>query len=127
MIVVDANIIVYAFTQCEFTRSARAVIEGASGVAVPQLWRQEVANALVVIERKGLLSTGQATQAFSDALSIFLIREREIDPLQALREALASGLSAYDSEYVTLARKLKCPLVTNDRRILSAVPDIAVS
>ncbi len=127
MIVIDANVIVYAFTPCALTRSARAVIEGAGGVAVPHLWRQEVANALVVIRRKGLFSTEQATQAFADALSTFLTREREVDPQHTLHEALLSGLSAYDGEYVTLARELECRLVTNDGRILKAVPDVAVS
>ena len=127
MIVVDANVIVYAFIPCDLTGSARAAIEGVAGVMVPRLWRQEVANALAVITRKGLLSAEQATQAFDDALTTFLNREREVDPQQAFREALTSGLSAYDSEYVTLARTFQCPLVTNDRRILTTVPDIAVS
>ncbi len=127
MIVVDANVIVYAFTPCEMTARARAVIEGAGGVLVPRLWRQECANALVVIARKGLLSAKQAKQAFAEALSTFVIREREVDPQQALDGALSSGLSAYDSEYVTLARELRCRLVTNDMRVLKAVPDIALS
>ncbi len=127
MIVVDANVIVYAITPCDLTGTARAVIESASGVIVPQLWRLEVANALAVIERKGLLSVEQATQVFADALGIFLIRERPVDPRQTFHEALATGLSAYDSEYVSLARKFRCRLVTNDRRLLNAVPDIAAS
>ncbi len=61
-------------------------------------------------------------QAFTEALSTFVIREREVDPQRALDGALSSGLSAYDSEYVTLARELRCRLVTNDGRILKAVP-----
>jgi predicted nucleic acid-binding protein len=39
--------------------------------------------------------------------------------------ALESGCSAYDCEYVALARLLSVPLVTEDRQLLAAVADIA--
>ena len=127
MIVVDANVIVYAITVCDLTAIARSVIEHAEGVIVPRLWRHECANALVVLSRSGLLSSKDASKVFAGALEAFIGREREVDPRLTLREALSSGLSAYDSEYVALARGLECRLVTNDGRILKAVPDTALS
>lgn len=36
-----------------------------------------------------------------------------------------SGLSAYDAEYVALARELDCTLLTNDGRIVREAPDVA--
>jgi predicted nucleic acid-binding protein len=35
--------------------------------------------------------------------------------------------SAYDCEYVALARQLAAPLVTSDRRVLAAIAESAVS
>ena len=37
-----------------------------------------------------------------------------------------SGCTAYDCEYVALAKHLGVPLVTTDRQVLSAFPDMAV-
>lgn len=36
-------------------------------------------------------------------------------------------MSAYDGQYVALARRLGTPLITGDRRLLRAFPDIARS
>ena len=125
MIVADANVILYALTQGEHTAAARKALEGEDGVAVPTLWRLEVANALAVILRRGLLTPEEATQAFTGALATFSSREHDVAPDAALRIALESNLSAYDSEYVALARQLGCTLVTNDRRIIREAADVA--
>lgn len=125
MIVADANVILYSLTRCEHTSTAREALEGADGVAVPPLWRLEVANALAVIVRRDLLTPEQATEAFAGAIRTFTNREHEVVHDAALRVALESGLSAYDAEYVALARELGCTLVTNDARILREAPDVA--
>lgn len=126
MIVADANIILYALMTGERTAAAREALERADGVAVPPVWRLEVANALAVIVRRGLLSREQAEELFSGALAAFSSREHTTAPDAALRTALVSTLSSYDAEYVSLARALKCSLVTNDARILREAPDVAL-
>ena len=125
MIVADANVILYALTPGEHTATARRALEGADGVAVPTLWRLEVANALAVITRRGLLTPEEATQAFTGALATFSSREHEVAADAALRIAIDSALSAYDAEYVALARELGCTLLTNDGRIVREAPDVA--
>lgn len=127
MIVADANVILYALTPGEHTSAAREALEQADGVAVPALWRLEVANALAVIARRGLLTPEQVINAFSGAVRTFGSREHETSPEAALEIALTSGLSAYDAEYVALARELRCTLVTNDSGILRKAPDVARS
>ncbi|MFW6313566.1 MAG: type II toxin-antitoxin system VapC family toxin, partial [Spirochaetota bacterium] len=67
----------------------------------------------------------EATKAFTGALATFSSREHEVAPDAALRIALESGLSAYDAEYVALARELGCTLLTNDGRIVREAPDVA--
>ena len=48
-----ATVNLYALTSGEHTSTAREALERADGVAVPALWRLEVANALAVIVRRG--------------------------------------------------------------------------
>jgi predicted nucleic acid-binding protein len=44
-----------------------------------------------------------------------------------LEAATARNLSAYDAQFVVAAADLEVPLVTSDRRLLNACPDIAVT
>ena len=125
MIVADANVILYALTPGERTSSAREALEGADGVAVPRLWRLEIANALAVMVRRRLLTRKEATQAFAGALATFSSREHEVALDAALRIALESGLSAYDAEYVALARELGCDYSPTTDGSLVAAQDVA--
>jgi predicted nucleic acid-binding protein len=43
-----------------------------------------------------------------------------------LELAVSSGCSTYDCEFVVLARNLAIKLVTMDRKVLDAFPDLAV-
>jgi predicted nucleic acid-binding protein len=122
VIVADANVILYALTSGEHTSAARETLERADGVAVPKLWRLEVANARAVIVRRGLLTPEQSTEVFAGAVNTFASRERETAPDAALGIAMQSGLSAYD---VALARELGCTLVTHDARLLREASDVA--
>jgi predicted nucleic acid-binding protein len=53
--------------------------------------------------------------------------EFSVGSLDVLRLAAQSRCSAYDCEFVALARELNVPLVTTDNQILSAFPETAVS
>jgi predicted nucleic acid-binding protein len=44
-----------------------------------------------------------------------------------LELAISSGCSAYDAEFVALARDLGAPFVTMDKAVLAAFPDTAVA
>ncbi|MGE3520547.1 MAG: type II toxin-antitoxin system VapC family toxin, partial [Vicinamibacterales bacterium] len=43
----------------------------------------------------------------------------------ALLRAIESGISVYDTLFVELAARTSCPLITLDRAVLKAFPDIA--
>lgn len=44
-----------------------------------------------------------------------------------LEECARSGVSASDAEYLVVARSLNVPLVTKDRRLLSAAVGVALT
>lgn len=88
---------------------------------VPQLWELEVANALLVAERRGRVTEAQATRIVS-LLSALPI---SIDPTgPAMTTLLATGrqhrLSAYDSTYLVLAARDGLPLATLDEKLRRA-------
>ena len=63
-----------------------------------------------------------------------LARELEGAKFEALDPQLdrvaiwvSRGLTAYDASYVALAEQLDFPLVTDDRAILNAAPDVAIA
>ena len=49
--------------------------------------------------------------------------EYDVDSYAVLRLAESSGCSAYDCEYVALAKELRVRLVTLDKQVLGAFPE----
>lgn len=90
-------------------------------VHVPALWQSEFANALVGLERRGLLAAHQVdaivarTERFGleihDAFA-------SISPLISLTRA--RGIKAYDASYLHLAASLGAPLYTRDGTLRAA-------
>jgi predicted nucleic acid-binding protein len=99
------------------TRAKQALLSGTRAV-VPVLWHLEIANGLVVAERRGILASSDAMLALlqleqlcAQALEV----EADIVPMrQAFMTARTYQLSAYDSVYLDLALRVRLPLATLD-------------
>ena len=128
MIVVDANIVLPLLREDACTAGTRDVRARDSDWVVPSLLKAELANALLKDVRAGFLSLDGAMLASATAADV-LADARELDPSFAdiVVTAHRSGLTAYDATYVVLARTLGVPLITEDKQILRACPDIAQS
>lgn len=127
MIVVDTNILVYFWLPGEWTPAARRLLALDPDWAVPVLWRSEFRNVLAITVREGRFSLTDAI-AFAEAAQQQLKgRELAVESDEVLRLADDSGCSAYDCEFVALARRLAVPLVTNDRQVLKAFPELATA
>jgi len=127
MIVVDTNLIAYLYlTSDHSTQAERALLMDPLWVA-PLLWRSELCNVLVLYVRKKRLTLADAWQIMEEALRLMEGREYEIPSHEVLALAAASTCSAYDCEFVALAKDLNIPLVTADRQILAQFPDVATS
>lgn len=88
-------------------------------VWVPALWPIEVANVLLVAERRGRL-TSAGSARFLELLGGLPIRVDGQTHERAFGSVLSTGrefgLSAYDATYVDLAIRLGAPLATRDKR-----------
>ena len=127
MIVADTNLVAYLLIPGERTEAAEAVRARDSGWVAPPLWRSEFQSVLVQHLRVNSLDRTTALAAWSDAEALLSGREQAAEAVRILDAALHHTLSAYDAEFVALAEELGVPLVTGDRRVLKACPDVAVS
>lgn len=132
MIVADTNLVAYLLTPGERTEAAESArVRDPEWVdpewVAPPLWRSELRSVLVQHLRAGSLDPTTALAAWTDAEALLRVGTMEPDTGLALHAALERGLSAYHAEFVSLAETLSVPLVTDDRRVLKACPDIAVA
>lgn len=127
MIVVDTNTIAYLYLPTAGTPDVERLLERDSAWAAPQLWRSELRNILALYVRNGLVDFTTACQIQSKAEALMSGGEYEIDSLSVLAAARESGCSAYDCEFAALAQSLGKPLITADKKLLRAFPDVAMT
>jgi len=128
MIAVDANVVLPLLREDTLTRASRDVRAVAPDWVVPSLLKAELANALLKDVKAGFLTIDRAVQA-TGTVADLIAEARVVDPplTDVLVTAHRSSLTAYDATYVVLARSLGVPLVTEDKQILRACPDVARS
>jgi len=127
MIIVDTNIIAYLHVSGKFTSLALQLLEKDSTWIAPPLWESEFRNLLLNYIRHDVMNLEDGISLLEDAL--ITMQNRDLAPSNSLILTLAasSALSAYDCEFVALARELNCNLVTVDKQIIKTFPDTAIS
>lgn len=127
MIVVDTNLIVHLFVNSDRSELAGQVLLKDPGWSAPLLWRSEFRNTLVKCVRAGLIDLGDAFRILAEAEALMSGGEYAVASADVVDLALSSTCSAYDAEFVVLARELAAPLITADKRLLQCFPKTAVS
>ncbi len=91
----------------------------------PLIWRWEVQNAIITIERRGRLAADQ-TSALLDAVAELPVT---LDTSEGSHVEIARrfNLSAYDALYLDLAFRRHLPLVTRDVRLRQAAHRLGVT
>ncbi len=125
MIVVDANILAYLLIPGERSAAAESLLERDPEWAAPVLWRSELRQVLTGFLQRGDLGLDACAELWSRADALLTGHQHLVPTRTVLELALDSGCSAYDCEYVALAKLLGVLLVTEDRALLTAFADIA--
>ncbi len=93
------------------------------GAVVPQIWRLELANVLLIGCRRNRHSPEDAASILADLAALAI----EVDPhthqraaAETLQLALKHELTSYDASYLELALRLRVPLATLDRKLMQA-------
>jgi predicted nucleic acid-binding protein len=130
--VLDCSVTVAWFFEDEASAYAEAVEDalGSALAEVPALWTLEVANALLVGERRKRTTEAKVTQFLGllRALPITIDDETAIRAQhETLQLARAHNLSMYDGAYLELALRRGLPLATLDTRLKTVAGGVGVS
>lgn len=125
MIVVDTNVVAYLLLPGPHTALVDDLLIQQPEWAAPPLWRSEWRNVLAGYLRRGVLNLDQALALQQQAEHLVIRHEEPVSSQAVLQLVASSRCSAYDCEFVTAAQQLRVPLVTADRAVLSAFPDVA--
>jgi len=125
VIVADTNLIVYFLIDGALTQCAEAWRAADRNWIVPPLFRFELASVLsgMVAEKK--LSRDVALRSFRRGLSLVRVYEFQTDPQELFSVAERTGCSTYDLEFYLLATREGCRLITADKQLIKAFPEVA--
>lgn len=122
-LVVDASVAMAWCFDDEASPATDAVLEQAvaGGCLMPALWRAEVANVLLVAERRGRITAAQRDRflALLDQIPA-AIEPTAPDSAALIWLAEKHQLSAYDAWYLWLAARNGGTLATIDTRLAAA-------
>jgi predicted nucleic acid-binding protein len=125
--VVDTNVVAYYLLGTEpFVEEVRQFWRTVEEPCAPTHWEAELANAIWMAVRTGVLPTKEGHQKLDLAarLGIESVANRSLwQP--ALTRALTSGAAVYDTLFVELAALRNLPLATLDKNVLKRFPEIA--
>lgn len=118
--VVDASVATAWVHPAQATTQTNALliqVGRGTRVVVPALWPLEMANVLLVLERRGKLAAGERATALKAlrALAFTLDYEMSVLAFTELSQLASTlTLSIYDAAYLELALRLKLPLACKD-------------
>ncbi len=129
--VVDASVTMSWCFEDEATSYTESVLERLRGssAAAPAIWPLEVANILLLGERRGRIPRTK-TESFVRVLQDLRVSVENESPAKVLGPTLQigreHGLTSYDASYLELAMRRGLPLATLDRRLADAAREAGV-
>ena len=129
MIVADTNTIAYLYLPTAQTDDVVSLLHKDPNWVAPLLWRSEFRNVLALYVRKGIIDLSTAIAMQSQAEQQLTVNEYSVNSTDVLALALASvsGCSAYDCEFVSLAKSLDLKLIRGDKKLIQMFPEIAMT
>jgi predicted nucleic acid-binding protein len=113
-----------------FTEGVLDLLSTGTEVLTPAIWPLEVANALLVAERRKRITVAQVTALLQRMAGLRI----SVDPIQLgtafnqiLSVARQNDLTEYDAAYVELALREALPLATRDDKLRRAATRVGIT
>ena len=116
MIVADTNTIAYLYLPTDQTDDVISLLHKDPQWVAPLLWRSEFRNVLALYVRKKVIDLDTAIAMQAQAESQLADNEYTVSSMDVLALSRETGCSAYDCEFVSLAKSLN--LTLNIRQII---------
>jgi len=126
VIVVDSNVIAYLYIPGVKSAHAREALKRDPYWIAPRIWRSELRNVAIRYVRVRQIKITQAYDVLDAAEALMKGGEYEVESRTVLDLANNSGRSAYDCEFIALARQFKIKLITSDGPLADAFPSDTV-
>jgi predicted nucleic acid-binding protein len=127
MIVVDTNLLIKLVLKQSDSSQAYAVYLRDSNWVMPELWQHEFLNVLANYLRFDNTPYDQLLQSWEKAIMLFADGAQPVNMPLALKIAGERNITAYDAQYLALAQTLGVPLITEDRKLRLAAPELTLS
>jgi len=127
MITVDTNIIAYFLLAGNRSEQAQKAYQQDPEWLAPKLWRSEFRNVLATYLRKKIITLDVAIKIMQQAEAMLRGHEYIVESIHVLELACQSACTAYDCEFVALAKDMNAKLLTVDKALLKAFPETALS
>jgi predicted nucleic acid-binding protein len=127
MFLVDTNVVAYLLIEGDHTQAAQQLRRRDPD------WRSE---AFLLVEFTNVLASSVATKRMSLGLAenflgkvvaLFDGKLRSMPPAPVLAAAVRHGVSAYDARFLALAEAIGLPIVTEDKKLRDAAPNLTQS
>ena len=127
-VVVDTNVVAYLLLGTEgFVDEAQACFHAVSNPIAPAHWEAELANVVWMAVRSSVLPPAEGPVRLSLARRLGIESVSIATLCQgALLRSIASGVAVSDTLFVELAARTGCPLLTFDKAVIKAFPDVAI-
>ncbi len=126
-VVLDASVALSWFLDNpvpDYAIAVRGAIVNGTRAVVPSLWHLEIANTLVVAERRRMLVRDALVRSLKDIEQIVGESIDTRNDLVSIRQAVTTArtydLTAYDAVYLDMARHEALPLATLDHVLRAA-------
>ena len=106
---------------------AKSALRKDSNWIAPILWKSEFRNVLALYMRKDMIELEHARNIMEEAERLMQGGEYTVPSSQILSLVKSSGCTAYDCEYIALAKEFNIQLVTTDKKLLSSFPKTSIS
>ncbi len=126
MIVVDASVVAFLLIDGELTDAVRELHRINPDWVTPPILNHEMLNILAAV---GSAEGNSAAMegVWRDVRALVASRQQVPDPVRSLRLGVELGISGNEAQYLCLADSLGLPLITQEKNLLQAAPQRAVS